>query len=97
MNSWEYMKCGREQGGEKAQELGVCPASTEKRLDKIHGGKNAGRSCWAVAGTLCGGTAQGTFAKKEHNCLACEFYKLVCREAGTGFKMSTPLLALLAA
>jgi len=31
--------------------------------------------CWQVAGTFCGGQAQGAFAQKYGNCLACEVYK----------------------
>jgi methyl-accepting chemotaxis protein len=34
----------------------------------------AGRSCWLVAGTLCGGTVQGTHAAKIQNCKMCNFY-----------------------
>lgn len=30
-NCWEYFKCGREPGGSKVDELGVCPAATEER------------------------------------------------------------------
>ena len=28
INCWEVKKCGREPGGAKVAELGVCPAST---------------------------------------------------------------------
>ncbi len=64
-NCWEFKKCGREEGGAKAKELGVCIAYP-----------NHGRDCWIVTGTLCGGQVQGTFAQKLKNCKACEFYKL---------------------
>ncbi len=37
----------------------------------------AGRSCWLVAGTLCGGQVQGEFAKKIANCKECDFYKKI--------------------
>jgi len=40
-NCWEFKQCGREPGGLLSDELGVCPASTETRLDGVHGGKNA--------------------------------------------------------
>lgn len=50
-NCWEFKNCGREFGGIKARELGVCPASTDERLNGIHNGENAGRSCWVV--TCC--------------------------------------------
>ena len=85
MNCWEYKKCGREPGGEKEAELGVCLAVTDTRLDGLHGGKNAGRACWALAGTLCGGEVQGTYATKEENCLKCDFYKDVYKSEGNGF------------
>ena len=64
INCWEYKKCGREHGGAKVAELGICPASPDH-----------GRECWAVAGTLCGGKVQGTEAEKIGNCRQCEFYK----------------------
>ena len=54
-NCWEALDCGRQRGGRYAEELGMCPASQEVRLDGVHGGMNAGRACWVVAGTLCGG------------------------------------------
>ncbi len=65
MDCWEIKKCGREAGGAKAGELGVCPAFT----------KGAGKACWLVAGTFCGGEVQGTYADKEKNCMQCDVYK----------------------
>lgn len=80
-NCWEFKKCGRQPGGAKAAELGICAASIEARTDGINGGQNGGRVCWAVTGTLCGGRVQGTFARKIVNCLMdCEFFKSVLRE-----------------
>lgn len=64
-NCWEVKNCGREVNGAKSIDLGVCIAVTESRLNGVHDGQNAGRSCWVVAGTLCGGKPQGTFAQKE--------------------------------
>jgi hypothetical protein len=90
LNCWEVKRCGREQGG-KRPELGVCPAAVEERLDGIHGGKNAGRACWIVAGTLCGGNVQGTFAKKIDSCEACDFFNLVKEEEGNGYLRSSVL------
>lgn len=80
INCWDYMKCGREPGGEKASKLGVCPAATDVSFDGINRGKNAGRFCWAVAGTFCGGTAQGSFAEKRQSCLSCDFFNKVRHE-----------------
>jgi len=94
-NCWEFKKCGREENGEKADQLGVCPAYATKKLNKINSGKNAGRSCWAVAGTLCGGKVQGTYAAKISNCLECEFYKLVQNEEGTKKIMTTEIIKIL--
>ncbi len=79
-NCWEFKKCGRQPGGSKAAELGICPASTDKSLSGIHDGKNAGRACWVVAGTFCGGKPQGTAAQKEHTCFMCDFFQLVRHE-----------------
>ncbi len=79
-NCWEHKNCGRQPGGAKTSELGVCPAATEEALDGSHGGKNAGRACWVVAGSLCGGKIQGTYAKKLLNCWRCEFMNKVKQE-----------------
>ena len=73
LNCWEHKKCGRQPGGQKARELGICPVTTYQNLDGAHGGKNGGRACWAVAGSLCGGKVQGTYAQKLANCWRCDF------------------------
>ena len=83
MNCWEYKKCGREPGGDKVEETGVCVASIDSSFDGINFGKNAGRICWAVAGTCCGGTVQGTYAEKRDSCTSCDFYQLVQETEGT--------------
>ena len=80
INCWEYKKCGREPGGAKVKELGVCPAAIEIRVNGINCGKFGGRACWAVAGTLCEGKVQGSFAIKVRDCMNCEFFKLVVAE-----------------
>ncbi len=79
-NCWEIKKCGREPGGAKIGEFGVCPAETETRLNGVYSGRNGGRVCWTISGTLCGGTVQGTFASKLGNCFQCNFYKMVIEE-----------------
>ncbi len=81
VNCWEFKKCGREPGGAKVDQLGVCAAAAETRTDGVNGGKNGGRVCWAVTGTLCGGKVQGTFARKLANCLLdCTFFKETMKE-----------------
>lgn len=91
-NCWEFKKCGREPNGVHAHDLGVCPATQEGRLDGIHGGNNAGRSCWVLAGTLCGGKVQGTFAQKFKNCEFCDFYQKVKQEEFPKFQLSVMLV-----
>ncbi|HEU6437305.1 MAG TPA: methyl-accepting chemotaxis protein [Nitratidesulfovibrio sp.] len=61
---WEFKKCGREKGGLKEKEMGVCPAWPDH-----------GFSCAGVTGTYCGGQVQETFAKKIGNCAKCDFFK----------------------
>jgi len=36
---------------------------------------NNGKQCALVAGTLCGGKVQGTYAKKNANCRQCDFFQ----------------------
>ena len=91
-NCWEVKNCGRHEGGEHVQDLGICPAAQEKRLHGIHEGLNAGRACWVIAGTLCRGEVQGSFAKKYKQCEICDFYKGVKKEEGTRFVLSASLL-----
>lgn len=94
-NCWEVKGCGREPGGIKAKELGTCSAALNEKLDGVHGGRNAGRACWVVAGTLCGGIVQGTFAQKFNTCEKCEFYANVRGEEAHSFILSASLLGRL--
>ncbi len=82
LNCWEYMECGRESGGPLSDILSTCPVSMDTKADGINSGKNGGRICWAISGTLCGGDVQGTFAVKYQSCLSCKFYLLVKSEEG---------------
>lgn len=82
--------------GAKVDEVGACPASTREALDGAHGGTNAGRACWVGAGTLCGGTVQGTFARLMGNCEACAFYQTVRKDEGATFVCASVLRARLA-
>jgi hypothetical protein len=72
LNCWEIKKCERQKGGKKVDELGECIASK----------KGMGHSCWAVAGTLCGGKIQGTHAQKIGYCTSCKVYHLYNRSRG---------------
>ncbi len=72
-NCWVIKQCGREKNGKKTAQFGECIASKEE----------LGHSCWAIAGTLCGGDVQGTSAQKSNNCMACEVYKKYHRSLGS--------------
>jgi hypothetical protein len=85
-NCWEFKKCGREPGGAKTHELGVCPAATFALANGFCGGKNGGRACVYITGTFCAGVIQGTYKEKQKNCADCEFYKKLKQEHGA--KMS---------
>lgn len=63
MNCWEFKKCGREKGGSREKEMGVCPAYPDH-----------GNQCDRIAGTFCDGKLQGVFAMKLLNCTLCDFY-----------------------
>lgn len=95
MNCWEYKQCGREPGGNKVKDLGICPAATEQKLHGINGGTNGGRSCWVIKETLCGNQVQGGFAEKLSKCLGCDFYSTVRDEEGSDFVISKNILAKL--
>ncbi|MCK5504074.1 MAG: hypothetical protein KAJ10_02870 [Thermodesulfovibrionia bacterium] len=82
LNCWEIKKCGRESGGSKSRELGVCPAAIDNSCNGLNNGKNAGRICWAIAGTFCGGEIQGDFAQKSVSCMSCEVFKQIKNEEG---------------
>ena len=83
INCWEFKKCERQPGGQKVADLGVCPAAVDESFNGINNGQNAGRICWAVAGTCCGGKVQGTFAEKRRSCVSCDFYKNVQEQEET--------------
>lgn len=92
LNCWEYMKCGREPGGQHVADFGVCPVTETESANGIHGGCNGGRSCWGVGGTLCGGKVQGLFACKIEHCQDCDFYHLVKYEEGNSFSSIDSIL-----
>jgi hypothetical protein len=88
-NCWEAKGCGRNIGGERSEELGVCPAAREASVDGVNGGRYGGR---AIAGTLCGGKVQGNFASKLATCMECDFYQQVATEQGREFKGAAEIL-----
>ena len=88
LNCWEITKCGREPGGAKFKELGICTAAIDTSSTGTNGGVNGGRICWAVAGTLSGREACGHFAKNKPSCMACEVFKRIKAEEGGNFSLT---------
>ncbi len=86
LDCWEFMKCERQPGGLLAEERGVCPAAIDTTHDGKNGGKNAGRYCWKVAGTVCETKTVGSFARMIKNCgSCCNFYHKVKMEEGRNY------------
>ena len=63
MNCWEFMKCGREQGGKNVEQFGVCPAFPDN-----------GNCCAKVEGTFCDLVLE-LLKSKCTDCQNCIFYK----------------------
>ena len=93
-NCWEETECGREPGGARAHERGPCPAATDTTSDRINAGRNAGRFCWAIPGTLCDERVQGTYRDKETSCRKCAFFRRVMYEEGPHFQLFKPGLGV---
>lgn len=66
MNCWEFMGCG--------DRSKTCPAFNEEHYNGINRGKNAGRVCWAVAGTMCRNHDK---LVNYGDCVECEFFNYV--------------------
>jgi GlcNAc-P-P-Und epimerase len=95
LNCWEVMQCGRGPAEGFTGGKDICPAARDPRLDGVHGGINSGRACWVVAGTMCAGEVQGTFARKFEACQACRFFQQVLREERGEFQQTAGLLRML--
>lgn len=80
LNCWEYRKCGREIGGAKAEQDGVCPAAIATQLEGVNRGQCGGRVCWAIAGTMGSKACNLTFSEKIIDCVMCDFYQNVLLE-----------------
>lgn len=73
-NCWEFKKCGREINGANVDKYGICPAADNVSADGFCGGKNGGRACVYIIGTLCDGVCQMSLRNKEKACDECEFH-----------------------
>lgn len=76
-NCWEYKNCERIPGGARAVELGICPVYNYASADGFCGGKNGGRACAFISGSLCNGYVHGTQKDKESDCHECDFYHIL--------------------
>ncbi len=94
VNCWEHMSCGRQPGGLHEDEFGPCPAATDSTCDGVNGGRNAGRFCWAVPGTMCCGKIDGTYEEKIKRCRGCSFFQLIKAQEGYHFQLIEPGLGL---
>ena len=90
-NCWEFKKCGREPGGFKVDEEGVCPAATYEAADGFLGGRNGGRACAFITGSLCCETLPGTVRDKEKNCEPCSFFNELKYFHGRNFSLKALL------
>jgi hypothetical protein len=70
-NCWEFKKCGREPGGEKAEQTGTCQVAIATFVNGLNGGINGGRICWAI---------KGNFSNNKVQCVNCDFFYLLERE-----------------
>jgi len=87
LNCWQMLQCGRQPGGVKVTEWGVCPAAESGTHDGTHDGEFRGRVCWQVPGTFCDDNMQGDFAHKAVKCTHCDFFLAVEREEGGNFHL----------
>ena len=65
MNCWEFMRCGREEGGKNVNYLGTCPAYPDN-----------GKCCATVVGTFCD-LVQALNAAQYSSCCECPFYNSI--------------------
>lgn len=83
LNCWEFMGCNFQPTIlDEVEGQRICPVVTEAKFDGTNGGRNAGRSCWEVAHTMCFGTAQDTSQQKYETCSICDFYRFVVEDEG---------------
>ncbi len=71
-NCWEVKGCGfeRTKPGQP-----VCPAVTCEIADGFLGGKNGGRACSFIPGTLCDGAGLCSVEDKAEHCTQCRFFR----------------------
>ncbi len=98
LNCWEFMKCGKEPGGSRTEESGVCPIASEASADSLNDGINGGRLCWVIA-DICNYKIKCSATHHNSSCFSCEFrYKVmadegllkVCETTGLFLQLKNP-------
>jgi hypothetical protein len=95
LNCWEFENCGRGPVGWHTGNRSACIASTEKRTDGVNSGRNGGRTCWAIAGTECGGKPQCPVAQNVDTCESCLFCLIVMEEEHPNYVGTKRILRML--
>jgi len=95
INCWDYKNCGRTIKDRNAKAPAICPAFSHTALNGINGGKNGGRSCWLIPGTLCGRRIQRSCVTKSLACSLCDFKRFVLREGNPDCMVSDAFLRML--
>ncbi len=86
INCWEFFNCGREPGGLRAEELGVCPVAIDLSKDGINEGRAAGRCCWETT------DGNNHHVSQSASCASCAFRKRVSFErAHPSHRKDTPI------
>ena len=88
MNCWEFRNCGREPNGSKVKEFGVCPAAKPSEFKNINNGEHSGRFCWALDGTFCDDSINGSFSQKLMSCIECPFLQYVQDQESSSFTLT---------
>lgn len=86
LNCWEVMNCGKEPGGANTADGGACPVAEDRMLWGKNRGLYAGRCCWNILGTLCGGASQSTLEAKMDACSRCDFFDMVKHQERARFE-----------
>jgi hypothetical protein len=86
------MMCGKELARTKAQEIGVCSASSKTMLDRTDGSGDAGPACWVISGTVCDGTSQRSCMEEISDCMSSRLYDYACNQERQRLENSSNLL-----
>lgn len=95
-NCWEFWEYDLRKSLTESPTCRKCPAVVDMRLDGVHGGRNAGRACWVVPGTLCGGELHGEYQEKKKTCMSCDFFRSVRSHEEPFFIPAGALAAMIA-